>query len=123
MEPAIRPPIIVDESGDISIFDSARSAERYLEPIDVRNEVYEVYDATGRRLKPEIRAETRLFFGRFGFKTESVVLVSSELVEADRLQQRLLRFLEKVKKGDASLAALPLETLVEELRHRVGTTS
>lgn len=44
-------PIIVDNKGDVSIFDSVEKAERYLEPIDIRNDEYVVYDRSGRLLK------------------------------------------------------------------------
>lgn len=43
-------PIIIDESGDISVFDSLESAERSLEPIDILNGEFVGYDAEGRLL-------------------------------------------------------------------------
>jgi hypothetical protein len=43
-------PIIIDESGDILVFDSLESAERHLEPIDILNGEFVGYDAEGRLL-------------------------------------------------------------------------
>jgi hypothetical protein len=47
----INPPIIVDEQGTAMIFESTEDAERYLEPIDVRNNEYVAYDSEGRLLR------------------------------------------------------------------------
>jgi hypothetical protein len=46
------PPIFAaDRHGpDIAVFRSVAAAEGFLEPVDVRNEENEVYDAEGRRL-------------------------------------------------------------------------
>ena len=33
----MKPPIIVDDHGDVSVFDSVEKAERYLEPMDAKN--------------------------------------------------------------------------------------
>ncbi len=49
--PGICPPIIVDEQGTATVFESIEDAERYLEPIDVRNEEYVAYDSEGRLLR------------------------------------------------------------------------
>ena len=46
----MKPPIIVYEPGDASIFQSVRSAESYLEPIDVKKNEYVAYDSEGRLL-------------------------------------------------------------------------
>ncbi len=49
--PGITPPIIVDEQGTATVFESVEDAERYLEPIDVRNGEYVAYDSEGRLLR------------------------------------------------------------------------
>ena len=46
----IKPPIIVDESGDTDVFETIEYAERYLEPIDVEEERFVAFDSTGRLL-------------------------------------------------------------------------
>ena len=50
MTVTIRPPIVVDEHGDLCIFETVEAAERYLEPIDVRNEEFICYDSEARLL-------------------------------------------------------------------------
>lgn len=47
----MQPPIVVDNKGDVSVFDSVEKAERYLEPIDIRNNEYVIYDGEGRLLR------------------------------------------------------------------------
>ena len=41
------PPIIVNENGDVTLYQSAETAARALEPIDVKNNEYVVYDSEG----------------------------------------------------------------------------
>ncbi|MUV14522.1 hypothetical protein [Noviluteimonas gilva] len=47
----MRPPIIIDEHGDVSVFESVEAAARYIEPIDVRNNEYVAYDSAGYLLR------------------------------------------------------------------------
>ena len=47
----MRPPIIVDNFGDVMFFESAHTAERYLEAIDVEHGEYVAYDSEGRLLQ------------------------------------------------------------------------
>jgi hypothetical protein len=49
----MKPPIIVNDNGDVLVFESVQNAERYLEPYDVRK-CNEVFDSEGRRLKQVI---------------------------------------------------------------------
>lgn len=47
----MKPPIITNENGDVSFFESVQDATRCLEPIDVANDEYEIFDAEGFVLK------------------------------------------------------------------------
>ena len=47
----MKPPIIVNEHGDVSFFASVAAAAAYLEPVDVRNGEYVVYDSSGSVLQ------------------------------------------------------------------------
>ena len=47
----IQPPIIVNETGAIDVFDSVEAAERYLEPIDVAKNRFVAFDSEGRLLR------------------------------------------------------------------------
>jgi hypothetical protein len=44
-------PIVVLESGDVLFFRSLSCAERYLEPMDIRNDEHIAYDSEGRLLR------------------------------------------------------------------------
>ena len=47
----MKAPIIVDEHGAATIFESVKDAERYLEAVDVENNEYIAYDSEGRLLR------------------------------------------------------------------------
>jgi hypothetical protein len=47
----MKPPIIIDENGDISFFETVKDVELYLEPIDVINGEYVAYDSEGHILQ------------------------------------------------------------------------
>lgn len=47
----IKAPIIIDEHGDTSIYESVKDAELDLEAIDVKNKEYVAYDSEGRLLR------------------------------------------------------------------------
>jgi len=47
----MKAPIITNENGDISFFASIQNATSYIEPIDIRNDEYEIYDSEGIILK------------------------------------------------------------------------
>ena len=50
-------PIIINDSGDVSFFQTVENAELYLEAIDVKNNEYVAYDANGNLLNLDL--ETR----------------------------------------------------------------
>jgi hypothetical protein len=39
------PPVVINENGDVSVYETADSAARKLEPIDVRNNEYTAFDS------------------------------------------------------------------------------
>lgn len=50
--------VIAYEHGDVIVFGSIFAAERYLEPIDVRNEEYILYNGNARRLIPNVEVDS-----------------------------------------------------------------
>jgi hypothetical protein len=50
----MKPPIIINENGDISIYDSLEKAELDIEPPDVKNNIYTIYDSEGLMLTPVV---------------------------------------------------------------------
>jgi hypothetical protein len=55
----MRPPIIADNRGDVLVFDTVAAAESYMEPVDVRNDEYIVFDSEGRFLTPSVESARR----------------------------------------------------------------
>jgi len=78
----MKAPILIDESGDITIFDSIEDAERYMEPIDVRNGEYIARDAEGVLLDVRIVTERiPVLFGLWTKAVERVRLSDPQLVD------------------------------------------
>jgi len=90
------PVIVVEENGDLLLFRDIDSAERYLEPIDIRNEEYDqAFDASGRRLDLEIGQRTvqkrpKLLGG--DWKIEAVKVELSEREPEPEALKEHLRF-------------------------------
>jgi hypothetical protein len=51
MKSSPQPPIFIVEGHDLGIYDDVEQAKTYPEPIDVKDGIYEGYDAHGRRLR------------------------------------------------------------------------
>jgi len=100
----MRPPIIaVDSSGDVLIFDSVQSAERYLEPIDVLHGEYVIYDARGCELTASLAPRGR-----------GITIAEREPARRRQpeLRQHLIAFLAAAGEDEDSLEGLSLEELV-----------
>lgn len=50
----VKPPIIVNQQGDVMIFEDIKEAESYIEVVDVENEEYVVFDSEGLVLTPRV---------------------------------------------------------------------
>ena len=103
MKSWIKPPIIVDESGDTDVFDSIEAAAIYLEPIDVEDNIFVAFDSTGRllRLLPT---------------TPQITIEAAEEVpnHAERLRELLIKFLNDCRSSEPNLSSLTLPELVEK---------
>jgi hypothetical protein len=80
------PPIFVDDHGDISVFRSVGFAESWMEAIDIENEEYTAYDASGRLLA--LSADRR---------QTHIALAEEEPTHSSELAQKLQKFLRAVK--------------------------
>lgn len=110
----MQPPIIVDGEGDVLLFDSVKKAEQYLEPIDVRNNRYVVYDAEGRILRGEI---VRQFLA----VRVKLVPVSEAGAATAALRHVLIEFLRRTGGSSRKLEELSLQELFSEMmRFRIG---
>jgi len=103
MKSWIKPPIIVEESGDTEVFESIEYAERYLEPIDVEEERYVAFDSTGRLL-------------RLTATPQSVTIEAAEEVpnHGEVVRELLIRFLKHCGSSDPDLSSLSLEELARK---------
>jgi hypothetical protein len=96
-------PIIAVESGDILFFRSLSIAERYLEPIDVRNNEYIAYDSEGRLL-----CLTPCEY------TVKIELAEENPTHADKLKEALLDFFTNVGFETELLSQASLKELILE---------
>ena len=60
----VKPPVVIDENGDVSLYWSVEAAARALEPIDVKNSEYVAYDSEGFVLTLECRDPCVIITGR-----------------------------------------------------------
>lgn len=109
----MRPPfVLVDNTGDIEVFDTVQELEQYAEPVDVRLNEYVAYDAEGRLL--DLRCE-EVVGGRFLRVRLSVVRVveaEQEPAHLDDLRRSLLRFLSLLGDNETVCEQLSLSDLL-----------
>ena len=102
-----RPPIFIDEHGDIRAFGSVAEAAADLEAIDVLNGEYEAFDSNGQPLV--LRAE------RWSDPV-SITMNAEDLPRPDELARRLRSYVERVGPDRVGLVgpveAAPLRRLV-----------
>lgn len=109
----IKTPIVLNDSGDVQMFDSVESVERYIEPIDAENLDCEVFDADGNLLVPEVVSEPKWPFGLA--KLKRVVLTAANRKPASkRLTDVLEAFLSS--KGIELPVERGLQDLIERAR-------
>jgi hypothetical protein len=82
------PPIFVWEPNDLASFGSVEEAESYLEPVDVRNDLYSAYDVEGRRLTLGITASSKKSL--FGWRIERVTIACEESARPNRDELRAI---------------------------------
>jgi hypothetical protein len=95
--------IIVDNFGDLMVFTSVKSAETWMEAIDVINDEYVIYDSAGRLLKASVT------------KTDRVVIdaVESEPSHTRELRDILVDHLSGRRIPREVLERESLETIVQ----------
>jgi hypothetical protein len=79
LEPA--EPVVLNERGDVNVFRSIRSLIGHVEAIDVRDGVYEAFDATGRSIVLSAASDRA-----------AVTYTVSPTADPERLRSVLLRF-------------------------------
>lgn len=99
----MKPPIIAVENGDVNAFRTVELAERYLEPEDIENNVYEIYDSEGRKVSAVASYYPRRVQLRL---SEGTTKCGEELREA------LIYFLKKGGVSEDWVERAPLRELV-----------
>jgi hypothetical protein len=102
----MKPPITIDDHGDINIFETIEEAEKYVEPIDARRGDFVAYDSEGRLLRSQIVKR--------GLLGPRVKLEPTETVpkHASALRARLIGFLSKLGESRPLLEADSLDGLI-----------
>ncbi len=85
-------PIIIYEHGDILSFDSLAEACNYVEPIDVKNNEYIVYDSTGEILNFEVVVRRKKVFF-VGLEKEEIILNGTSKKDKSGLSEKIRKFL------------------------------
>lgn len=106
----VKTPIFLDNFGDVLVFDSIRSAERYIEPIDVANNEYVGYDGEGRLLQLAVIKKRQV----------SIESAESEPKHSDELRRTLVRFLLRLGESEGWLSNASLQDLVTRMmKHKI----
>jgi hypothetical protein len=105
-------PIVIYEHGDVEMYDSLEKAEMDIEPIDVRNNEYVIYDSEGLLLIPIVVEENRKFWGGESPVECVRILPSEEKKEAD-LIRGLINFLSRLGHDSLILETMELEALIK----------
>lgn len=119
----MKPPIIVNENGALTFFQSITDVERYLEPIDVRNQEYVAYDSDGRQLELGVEQETMagwLGLGKTIRERVRIVQAEETATHAEELKKILRVFLQKLGGPSDSLHTATLQDLITASTQRMG---
>lgn len=114
-------PIIVIDSGDVSLFADIKDAELYLEPDDVKQNAYEIFNRNGDLLKPIIlKKSKKILFGTFVKESIQIMPYIPNINNKEYLLELLFKFCDNVKievpKG------INLNNLVDRLIKEIGFT-
>lgn len=114
-------PIIVIDSGDVSLFADIKDAELYLEPDDVKQNAYEIFNRNGDLLNPIIlKKSKKILFGTFVKERIQIMPYIPNINNKEYLLELLFKFCDNVKievpKG------INLNNLVDRLIKEIGFT-
>jgi hypothetical protein len=101
----VKTPIIVDNRGDVFLFESISDMERYIEPIDVVNQEYKFFDSTGRALTVGIQNDQ-------GREKVKIMQCEDQPTHQSELRSLLITFLNAVSNTSTDFENLPLDHLI-----------
>lgn len=102
----MRPPIIVDDNGDMVIFESLDEAQKYIEPTDVDSGDCLAFDSEGRLLRAEVVTRALIL------RRVRLQPAEQEPTHAGLLRSRLVEFFERLGHSRAELETEALEQLI-----------
>lgn len=95
------PIVIFEQECDLAMFNTVRDAERYLEPIDVKNDEYIGFDSEGRLLAIKV-------------EQNKVRIEETAFIQKEILMGKLVDFLARVKNMQKiDLLKMPLADLIQ----------
>jgi hypothetical protein len=111
-------PIVLSEHGDITVFTDKESAEQYLEPQDITNAEYEIFDASGDLLCAKVKeVPAKRILGMLGVTSKTVEISDPHKVKNDseRLRDLLAQFLARVKPSFDKEKAVRIADLIDSV--------
>jgi len=113
-------PIIINENGDVSVFNSIEAVEMTLEVIDINDNAYQAYDSNGNLLKLSPKwgkTINRLWFIKLTFDVEKVYISELHPVQnhADELRQILISYLRRTGWNQDDLTHQTLDELIQRM--------
>jgi len=109
-------PLIVQEGpSNLYLFKTRRSAETSLEAIDVRNNEYVAYDATGKKLRLSVEKEQGWIFSR---EFVRISANDDDPCDSDELSRVVRSFLIRTGTSSDLVEDVPLSTLIKMVSPR-----
>ncbi len=120
----MKPPVIINENGDVSIYRSPEEAALGLEPIDVRHGEYVAYDSEGRILQLDVvtKEKSALFRKARVIEFVEIVVGTESIVRPDELRDVLISFFRIAGNHREDLDKMALCGLIQEAVARYGYT-
>ncbi len=109
----MKTPIVIDENGDLSVFETIEHAQQSLEPVDVRNMEYVAYDRDGILLSLEVRGPDGRVFIEDG---------DPRADHSDELRKALLTFFARTGNELRQSASTSLGEVIDCFVQRYGYT-
>lgn len=92
-----RPPLILVEkhNGEIHTYGSIEDLALQVEPIDVKNQIYEIYDTIGTLIKLRVVKRSKMILGFIPLRDKEVIAEVTNIRKEDDLRQRVIDFCAK----------------------------
>lgn len=97
MVDSYKPPLLQIEksNGEIHTYESIEDLVLQVEPIDIKNDTYDIYDATGVLIKLKVIVRSKKILGLIPLRNEEVAAEVTDTRKEDSLRRDILDFCEK----------------------------